>query len=135
MNAKKTIYIEFVAFIVLMVGLYTPMLWFSVMQTVRRHRLVREKRKCEQALSAVQPFSGYRSIPTVDFLALEERLAEVNARLAKIDNQLNGVLEKVKKHIPPAPTTKAVSINWEGLKQYLGWEGTIEELKRRKLPD
>ena len=32
------------------------------------------------------------------------------------------------------PTTKVVSINWEGLKRFLGWKGATEDLKRRKLP-
>ena len=28
-----------------------------------------------------------------------------------------------------------VRINWEGLARFLGWYGTIEELKRAKLAD
>ena len=32
------------------------------------------------------------------------------------------------------PTAKIVLINWEGLKRFLGWKGTIEELKLVKLP-
>jgi hypothetical protein len=31
------------------------------------------------------------------------------------------------------PTTAEVSVNWEGLKRFLGWEGSIAELKRVEL--
>ena len=30
-------------------------------------------------------------------------------------------------------TTKIVSVNWEGLKRFLGWQGSIAELKRLQL--
>jgi len=30
-------------------------------------------------------------------------------------------------------TTRQVSVNWNGLKTFLGWEGTVEELKRARL--
>ena len=32
-----------------------------------------------------------------------------------------------------APTTAEVSVNWEGLKRFLGWQGSITELKRVEL--
>lgn len=32
-----------------------------------------------------------------------------------------------------APTTTEVSVNWEGLKRFLGWPGTIDELKKLEL--
>jgi hypothetical protein len=32
-----------------------------------------------------------------------------------------------------APTTAEVSVNWEGLKRFLGWQGSIAELKRVQL--
>lgn len=32
------------------------------------------------------------------------------------------------------PTTLIVEVNWEGLKRFLGWKGTIEDLKRLELP-
>lgn len=31
------------------------------------------------------------------------------------------------------PTTTEVAVNWEGLKRFMGWEGTITELKRVEL--
>lgn len=30
-------------------------------------------------------------------------------------------------------TTAEVSVNWEGLKRFLGWQGSITELKRVQL--
>ena len=30
-------------------------------------------------------------------------------------------------------STAEVSVNWEGLKRFLGWEGSITELKRIQL--
>jgi hypothetical protein len=30
-------------------------------------------------------------------------------------------------------TTAVVSVNWEGLKRFLGWEGSISELKQVEL--
>lgn len=32
-----------------------------------------------------------------------------------------------------APTTAEVSVNWEGLKRFLGWQGSIADLKRVQL--
>jgi hypothetical protein len=32
-----------------------------------------------------------------------------------------------------APTTTEVSVNWEGLKRFLGWQGSISELKQVEL--
>ena len=32
-----------------------------------------------------------------------------------------------------APSTTEVSVNWEGLKRFLGWEGSIDELKKLEL--
>jgi hypothetical protein len=32
-----------------------------------------------------------------------------------------------------SPTTAEVSVNWEGLKRFLGWQGSITELKRVEL--
>jgi len=31
------------------------------------------------------------------------------------------------------PTTTEVSVNWEGLKRFLGWRGTTTELKKVEL--
>lgn len=31
------------------------------------------------------------------------------------------------------PTTAEVLVNWEGLKRFLGWEGSISELKKVDL--
>ena len=31
------------------------------------------------------------------------------------------------------PTTTEVSVNWEGLKRFLGWHGSIDELKKTEL--
>jgi hypothetical protein len=31
------------------------------------------------------------------------------------------------------PTTTEVSVNWEGLKRFIGWQGTIAELKKIEL--
>ena len=31
------------------------------------------------------------------------------------------------------PTTTEVSVNWEGLKRFMGWQGSITELKRVEL--
>lgn len=31
------------------------------------------------------------------------------------------------------PTTAVVSINWEGLKRFLGWQGTTAELRQLEL--
>jgi hypothetical protein len=31
------------------------------------------------------------------------------------------------------PTTTEVSVNWEGLKRFLGWQGSITELKKVEL--
>lgn len=31
------------------------------------------------------------------------------------------------------PTTAEVSVNWEGLKRFLGWDGTTTELKKVEL--
>ena len=31
------------------------------------------------------------------------------------------------------PTTAEVSVNWDGLVRFLGWQGTIPELKRVEL--
>ena len=31
------------------------------------------------------------------------------------------------------PTTTEVSVNWEGLKRFLGWQGTTTELKKVEL--
>ncbi|TSC83932.1 MAG: hypothetical protein G01um101413_735 [Parcubacteria group bacterium Gr01-1014_13] len=43
-------------------------------------------------------------------------------------------VDKLKKYVPPAsPTTKIVSVNLQGIKKFLGWKGTVEELKRHKL--
>jgi hypothetical protein len=30
-------------------------------------------------------------------------------------------------------TARQVSVNWNGLKIFLGWEGTVDELKRARL--
>ncbi len=30
-------------------------------------------------------------------------------------------------------TTRQVLVNWNGLKTFLGWEGTVDELKRARL--
>jgi hypothetical protein len=32
-----------------------------------------------------------------------------------------------------APNTAEVSVNWEGLRRFLGWQGSINELKRVEL--
>jgi hypothetical protein len=32
-----------------------------------------------------------------------------------------------------APTTNEVSVNWEGLARFLGWQGSISDLKRVEL--
>jgi len=32
-----------------------------------------------------------------------------------------------------APVTAEVSVNWEGLKRFLGWQGSITALKRVEL--
>lgn len=32
-----------------------------------------------------------------------------------------------------APTTTEVTVNWEGLKRFLGWQGSIHELKKIEL--
>lgn len=32
-----------------------------------------------------------------------------------------------------APTTTEVSVNWEGLKRFMGWQGSINELKKLEL--
>jgi len=32
-----------------------------------------------------------------------------------------------------APTTTEVSVNWEGLKRFLGWQGSINDLKQIEL--
>ena len=31
------------------------------------------------------------------------------------------------------PTTTEVSVNWEGLKRFMGWQGSINELKKVEL--
>lgn len=31
------------------------------------------------------------------------------------------------------PTTTEVSVNWNGLMRYLGWQGSVDELKRVEL--
>lgn len=31
------------------------------------------------------------------------------------------------------PTTAEVSVNWEGLKRFLGWQGSIADLKKIEL--
>ena len=31
------------------------------------------------------------------------------------------------------PTTSEVSVNWEGLKRFLGWQGSLTDLKKVKL--
>lgn len=31
------------------------------------------------------------------------------------------------------PTTTVVTINWEGLKRFLNWQGSISELKKLEL--
>jgi hypothetical protein len=31
------------------------------------------------------------------------------------------------------PTTTEVTVNWNGLKRFLGWQGSIHELKRVEL--
>lgn len=31
------------------------------------------------------------------------------------------------------PTTTEVAVNWEGLKRFMGWQGSITELKRVEL--
>ena len=36
-----------------------------------------------------------------------------------------------KKH--DAPTTTEVEVNWEGLKRFLGWQGSITDLKKVEL--
>lgn len=36
-----------------------------------------------------------------------------------------------KKQDPPASTE--VEVNWEGLKRFLGWEGSIKDLKKVEL--
>ena len=32
-----------------------------------------------------------------------------------------------------APTTAEVSLNWDGLMRFLGWQGSVAELKRVEL--
>ena len=34
---------------------------------------------------------------------------------------------------PAAPTTTEVEVNWEGLKRFLGWQGSINDLKKIEL--
>jgi hypothetical protein len=34
-----------------------------------------------------------------------------------------------------APTTTEVSVNWEGLKRFMGWQGSINELKKVQLDE
>ena len=31
------------------------------------------------------------------------------------------------------PTTTEVSVNWDGLKRFLGWQGSIADLKKMRL--
>lgn len=31
------------------------------------------------------------------------------------------------------PTTTEVAVNWEGLKRFMGWQGSITDLKRVEL--
>lgn len=38
--------------------------------------------------------------------------------------------ERDKKDVP---TTTEVSVNWNGLKRFLGWQGSIHDLKRIEL--
>lgn len=36
-------------------------------------------------------------------------------------------------HTKDAPSTAEVSVNWEGLKRFMGWQGSINELKKVEL--
>lgn len=70
-----------------MIILSVAMIYIPVKISVvlERRQLVKEQRGCLRALSAVRTFSGYQAIPFIDHCALEEQLAEVNVKLAKLD--------------------------------------------------
>lgn len=104
MDFISTIALLFIVTFIIVLLFWIPKLIFTrtsralslIRAVVRRRRLVKEKRelvKCEgqitRALLRLDPVFSYRLIPTIDFCELEDRLNEVRARLAQINNQLN----------------------------------------------
>jgi len=69
---------------VLMMVLSIAMIYIPVKinMILERRQLVRDQRRCARALSDGRQFSGYHAIPTVDCCEVEEKLAEINAKLA-----------------------------------------------------
>ncbi len=53
--------------------------------------------------------------------------------IVKLNNRKEKEEYKFPKAVVIPPTTKVVSVNWPGLKRFLGWQGTTEDLKKTKL--